>query len=172
MLEIIEDNKSKDIIIVVGYGLAVAKAQYPISEMVTALKAKGNNVRFCVHPVAGRMPGQLNVLLAEAHVDYSIVKEMDEINDDFANCDLCLVIGANDTINSAAENDPDSSIYGMPVCRVWEAKQVVVMKRGMASGYAGVENPVFFNDNTAMLFGDAKKVSDSLVAKVNEKVKK
>jgi len=148
--------ESKDIIIVVGYGMAVAKAQYSIAELVRMLRAKGNKVRFCIHPVAGRMPGQMNVLLAEAKVPYDIVKEMDEINDEFDHCDLCLVIGANDTINSAALDDPHSGIAGMPVCHVWKSRQVVVMKRSLNVGYAGVDNPVFFNQNTAMLFGDAK----------------
>ena len=162
--------QSKHIIIVVGYGMAVAKAQYAIADLVKKLTAKGNNVQFCIHPVAGRMPGQMNVLLAEAHVPYDIVKEMDEVNDEFEDCDLCLVIGANDTINSAALDDPNSSIAGMPVCHVWKAKQVVVMKRGMAAGYAGVDNPVFFNTNTAMLFGDAKKVCDQLLMHVSAKL--
>ncbi len=162
--------ESKNIIIVVGYGMAVAKAQYPIANIVQMLRKKGNNVRFCIHPVAGRMPGQMNVLLAEANVPYDIVKEMDEINEEFSECDLCLVVGANDTINSAALDDPNSSIAGMPVCHVWEAKQTVIMKRGMSSGYAGVDNPVFFNENNAMLFGDAKKVCDQLQAKVSAKL--
>lgn len=161
---------SKNIVIVVGYGMAVAKAQYPVAELVAALRKRGHNVQFCIHPVAGRMPGQMNVLLAEASVPYDIVKEMDEVNEHFGECDLCLVIGANDTINSAALTDPNSSIYGMPVCKVWESKQVVILKRGLASGYAGVDNPVFFNDNTAMLFGDAKKVCDALQQKVAAKL--
>jgi len=158
--------ESKDIIIVVGYGMAVAKAQYSIAELVRMLRAKGNKVRFCIHPVAGRMPGQMNVLLAEAHVPYDVVKEMDEVNDEFADAELCLVVGANDTINSSAVTDPHCSIAGMPVCRVWESKQVVILKRSMAVGYAGVENPVFFNQNTAMLFGDAKDNCAQLQAAV------
>jgi NAD(P) transhydrogenase len=158
--------QSKNIIIVVGYGMAVAKAQYAIADLVKKLTAKGNKVQFCIHPVAGRMPGQMNVLLAEAKVPYDIVKEMDEVNEEFEEADLCIVIGANDTINSAALDDPNSSIAGMPVCHVWKAKQVVVMKRSLASGYAGVDNPVFFNPNTAMLFGDAKKVCDQLLLHV------
>ncbi len=159
--------QSKNIIIVVGYGMAVAKAQYAIADIVKKLTAKGNKVQFCIHPVAGRMPGQMNVLLAEAKVPYDIVMEMDEVNEEFEETDLCLVIGANDTINSAALDDPNSSIAGMPVCHVWKAKQVVVMKRSLATGYAGVDNPVFFNPNTAMLFGDAKKVCDELLQHVN-----
>ncbi|KAG1713979.1 NAD(P) transhydrogenase, mitochondrial [Nymphon striatum] len=162
-------DESKNIIITPGYGLCVAKAQYPIAEMVSALKAKGKNVRFGIHPVAGRMPGQLNVLLAEAGVPYDIVLEMDELNDDFSNTDLVLVIGANDTVNSAAEDDPNSIIAGMPVLRVWNAKQVIVMKRTLGVGYAAVDNPIFYKPNTSMLLGDAKKTCDALLAKVTEK---
>jgi len=154
---------SKNIIIVPGYGLCVAKAQYPIAEMVETLKSKGKNVRFGIHPVAGRMPGQLNVLLAEAGVPYDVVLEMDEINDDFTETDLVLVIGANDTVNSAALDDPNSIIAGMPVLHVWKAGQVVVMKRSLGVGYAAVDNPIFFNENTDMLLGDAKKTCDALV---------
>merc|ERR1712243_44563 len=147
---------SKNIIIVPGYGLAVAKGQYPVAEMVALLRKKGKNVRFGIHPVAGRMPGQLNVLLAEAGVPYDVVLEMDEINDDFPDTDLVLVIGANDTVNSAAQEDPNSIIAGMPVLEVWKSKQTIVMKRTMGTGYADVDNPVFFKDNTSMLLGDAK----------------
>jgi len=154
---------AKTIIIVPGYGLAVAKGQYPVAEMVNILKKKGKNVRFGIHPVAGRMPGQLNVLLAEAGVNYDCVMEMDEINDDFADTDLVLVIGANDTVNSAAEDDPNSIIAGMPVLRVWKATQSVVMKRSLGVGYAAVDNPIFFNENNAMLLGDAKKSCDGLL---------
>merc|ERR1711963_363024 len=154
---------AKNIIIVPGYGLAVAKGQYPVAEMVTLLKKKGKNVRFGIHPVAGRMPGQLNVLLAEAGVPYDVVLEMDEINDDFPDTDLALVIGANDTVNSAAEDDPNSIIAGMPVLRVWKAAQSVVMKRSLGVGYAAVDNPIFFNENNAMLLGDAKKSCDGLL---------
>merc|ERR1712223_667249 len=154
---------AKNIVIVPGYGLAVAKGQYPVAEMVALLKKEGKNVRFGIHPVAGRMPGQLNVLLAEAGVPYDVVLEMDEINDDFPETDLVLVIGANDTVNSAAEDDPNSIIAGMPVLRVWNSKQVVVMKRTMGAGYADVDNPVFFKDNAAMLLGDAKSSCDALV---------
>merc|ERR1719244_1074959 len=154
---------SKNIIIVPGYGLAVAKGQYPVAEMVALLKKKGKNVRFGIHPVAGRMPGQLNVLLAEAGVPYDVVMEMDEINDDFPDTDLSLVIGANDTVNSAAEDDPNSIIAGMPVLRVWKSAQSVVMKRSLGVGYAAVDNPIFFNENNAMLLGDAKKSCDGLL---------
>jgi len=159
---------ARDIIIVPGYGLAVAKGQYPVAELVTILKKKGKNVRFGIHPVAGRMPGQLNVLLAEAGVPYDIVLEMDELNDDFPATDLTLVIGANDTVNSAAEDDPNSIIAGMPVLRVWKSDQVVVMKRSLGVGYAAVDNPIFFNPNTAMLLGDAKKSCDGLLTKLKE----
>lgn len=156
--------ESESVIIVPGYGLAVAKGQYPLKEMVDSLIAAGKKVRFAIHPVAGRMPGQLNVLLAEAGVDYSIVEELEEINDDFSETDVALVIGANDTINSAAEDDPNSQIAGMPVLRVWNAKQVIVLKRSLAAGYAGVENPVFIKNNTDMLLGDAKDTCEKLAA--------
>ena len=159
---------AKNIIIVPGYGLAVAKGQYPVAELVKILKSKGKNVRFGIHPVAGRMPGQLNVLLAEAGVPYDVVLEMEEINDDFDDTDLVLVIGANDTVNSAAEDDPNSIIAGMPVLRVWKSKQVVVMKRTLGVGYAAVDNPIFFNENTAMLLGDAKKSCDGLLTKLKD----
>merc|ERR1712110_365833 len=159
---------AKNIIIVPGYGLAVAKGQYPVAELVSILKKKGKNVRFGIHPVAGRMPGQLNVLLAEAGVPYDVVLEMDELNDDFPDTDLTLVIGANDTVNSAAEDDPNSIIAGMPVLRVWKSDQVVVMKRSLGVGYAAVDNPIFFNPNTAMLLGDAKKSCDGLLTKLKE----
>merc|ERR1712006_61984 len=153
---------AKRIIIVPGYGLAVAKGQYPVAELVDILKKKGKNVRFGIHPVAGRMPGQLNVLLAEAGVPYDVVLEMEEINDDFPDTDLVLVVGANDTVNSAAIEDPNSIIAGMPVLHVWESKQVIVMKRSLAAGYAGVDNPVFIKPNTSMLLGDAKNTLDKL----------
>ncbi|XP_071142240.1 NAD(P) transhydrogenase, mitochondrial-like [Mytilus edulis] len=159
-------TEAKNVIITPGYGLCVAKAQYPIAEMVDYLKKKGVNCRFGIHPVAGRMPGQLNVLLAEAGVPYDIVLEMDEINDDFPNTDLVLVIGANDTVNSAAEEDPNSIIAGMPVLRVWGSKHVIVMKRTLGVGYAAVDNPIFFKQNTSMLLGDAKKTCDQLLHKV------
>ncbi|CAF0796416.1 unnamed protein product [Rotaria sp. Silwood1] len=159
-------KEASSIIITPGYGLCVAKAQYPIAEMVEMLRKRGKQVRFAIHPVAGRMPGQLNVLLAEAGVSYDIVHEMEEINDDFPNTDLVLVIGANDTVNSAAEEDPNSIIAGMPVLRVWLSKQVIVMKRSLGVGYAAVDNPIFFKQNTSMLLGDAKKTCDKLLAKL------
>jgi NAD(P) transhydrogenase len=157
---------AKNVIIVPGYGLCAAQAQYPIAEMVKLMRERGINVRFGIHPVAGRMPGQLNVLLAEAGVPYDIVLEMDEINEDFPETDVALVIGANDTVNSAAEDDPNSIIAGMPVLRVWKANQVVVMKRTLGVGYAAVDNPIFFNNNTAMLLGDAKKRCDELLSSI------
>ncbi|KAG5834096.1 hypothetical protein ANANG_G00257630 [Anguilla anguilla] len=165
-VEMIKD--ASNIIITPGYGLCAAKAQYPIAELVKILAEQGKKVRFGIHPVAGRMPGQLNVLLAEAGVPYDIVLEMEEINEDFADTDLVLVIGANDTVNSAAQEDPNSIIAGMPVLEVWKSKQVVVMKRSLGVGYAAVDNPIFYKPNTAMLLGDAKKTCDALQAKVRE----
>lgn len=161
-------TSSKNIIIVPGYGLAVAKAQYAIADMISKLREKNINVRFGIHPVAGRMPGQLNVLLAEAGIPYDVVLEMDELNDDFPDTDLVLVIGANDTVNSAAQEDPNSIIAGMPVLEVWKAKQAIVMKRTMGTGYADVDNPVFYKENTSMLLGDAKSTCDALLTKINE----
>jgi NAD(P) transhydrogenase subunit beta len=156
---------ASSVVITPGYGMAVAQAQYPVAELTERLRARGAEVRFGIHPVAGRLPGHMNVLLAEAKVPYDIVLELDEINDDFAATDVVLVIGANDTVNPAAAEDPGSPIAGMPVLRVWEAANVVVFKRSMASGYAGVPNPLFFRDNTQMLFGDAKeRVEDILRA--------
>ena len=154
---------AKSVIIVPGYGMAVAHAQGAVKEMVEILQKKGCNVRFGIHPVAGRLPGHMNVLLAEADVPYDIVLEMDELNDDFADTDMVLVIGANDTVNPDALERPDSPIAGMPVLRVWEAGQVIVLKRSLASGYAGVENPLFFKENTRMLFGDAKESVQKVV---------
>jgi len=159
-------NEADSVIIVPGYGLAVAKAQYAIADIVAKLTKQGTKVRFGIHPVAGRMPGQLNVLLAEAGVPYDVVEEMEEINEDFNDTDVVLVIGANDTVNSAAIDDPNSIIAGMPVLEVWNAKNVIIMKRSMAQGYAGVENPVFFKENTDMLLGDAKQTCDALSAKI------
>ncbi|MEU2004293.1 Re/Si-specific NAD(P)(+) transhydrogenase subunit beta [Rhodococcus sp. NPDC019627] len=156
---------AKSVVITPGYGMAVAQAQYPVAELTRRLSEQGVEVRFGVHPVAGRLPGHMNVLLAEAQVPYDIVLEMDEVNDDLADTDVVLVIGANDTVNPAAAEDPASPIAGMPVLRVWESADVVVFKRSMATGYAGVQNPLFFRDNTQMLFGDAKeRVQDILVA--------
>ena len=154
-------SASKTVIITPGYGMAVAQAQYQVQDITAKLRAQGVEVRFGIHPVAGRLPGHMNVLLAEAKVPYDIVMEMDEINDDFADTDTVLVIGANDTVNPAAKK-PGSPIAGMPVLHVWEAKNVVMFKRGMASGYAGVQNPLFFMDNTKMLFGDAKDSVDQI----------
>lgn len=165
-------TSAKSIIIVPGYGLAVAKGQYAVAELTKKLRAAGINVRFACHPVAGRMPGQLNVLLAEAGVPYDYVKELEEINDDFDETDIALVVGANDTINSAAEDDPSSPIAGMPVLRVWKSKQVFIMKRTMGSGYADVDNPVFFNQNSSMFLGDAKKQLDAVLVKVSQHYEK
>uniref|UniRef100_A0A8C6T395 NAD(P) transhydrogenase, mitochondrial n=1 Tax=Neogobius melanostomus TaxID=47308 RepID=A0A8C6T395_9GOBI len=165
-IDIIKEANS--IIITPGWGLCAAKAQYPIADMVKMLKEQGKSVRFGIHPVAGRMPGQLNVLLAEAGVPYDVVLEMDEINEDFPETDLTLVIGANDTVNSAAQEDPNSIIAGMPVLEVWKSKQVIVMKRTLGVGYAAVDNPIFYKPNTSMLLGDAKKTCDTLQAKIRE----
>ncbi len=154
---------ASSVVITPGYGMAVAQAQYPVAELTRILRERGVDVRFGIHPVAGRLPGHMNVLLAEAKVPYDIVLEMDEINDDLAETDVVLVIGANDTVNPAAAEDPSSPIAGMPVLRVWEAKNVVVFKRSMAAGYAGVQNPLFFRENSQMLFGDAKAKVDEIV---------
>ncbi len=156
-------RNASSVIITPGYGMAVAQAQYPVAELAAKLRERGVTVRFGIHPVAGRLPGHMNVLLAEAKVPYDIVDEMDEINDDFASTSVVLVIGANDTVNPAAAEDPSSPIAGMPVLRVWEAENVVVFKRSMASGYAGVQNPLFFRENAAMLFGDAKERVDDIL---------
>jgi NAD(P) transhydrogenase subunit beta len=159
-----ELRTADSVIIVPGYGMAVAQAQSGVSDMTKLLRERGITVRFGIHPVAGRLPGHMNVLLAEAHVPYDIVLEMDEINADFPDTDVVLVIGANDTVNPAAAEDPGSPIAGMPVLEVWKARQVVVLKRGMATGYSGVSNPLFFKENTRMLFGDAKDSIDKLVS--------
>ena len=153
---------ARSVVIAPGYGMAVAQAQYPVAELTARLREQGVNVRFAIHPVAGRLPGHMNVLLAEAKVPYDIVLEMDEINDDFADTDVVLVIGANDTVNPAA-NEPGSPISGMPVLKVWEAGQVVVFKRSMNAGYAGVQNPLFFNENSVMCFGDAKATVQAIL---------
>jgi len=159
--ELLKDASS--VVITPGYGMAVAQAQYPVADLTARLRKRGINVRFGIHPVAGRLPGHMNVLLAEAKVPYDIVLEMDEINDDLKETDVVLVIGANDTVNPSAEDDPSSPIAGMPVIQVWHAKEVVIFKRSMAPGYAGVQNPLFFKENSAMLFGDAKeRVEDIL----------
>lgn len=157
-------KNSSSVIITPGYGMAVAQAQNAVAALTEKLKARGIEVRFAIHPVAGRLPGHMNVLLAEAKVPYDIVFEMDEINDDFENTDTVLVIGANDTVNPAAAEDPSSPIAGMPVLEVWKARNVVVFKRSMNPGYAGVQNPLFFKDNTSMCFGDAKKTVEDIVA--------
>ena len=158
-------SEAHSVVITPGYGMAVAQAQYPVAELTSQLRKKGVDVRFGIHPVAGRLPGHMNVLLAEAKVPYDIVLEMDEINDDLPETDVVLVIGANDTVNPAAIDEPGSPIAGMPVLTVWEAKNVIVFKRSMATGYAGVQNPLFFKENTQMLFGDAKdRVEDILKA--------
>ena len=156
-------REAKSVVIVPGYGMAVAQAQHTVYEITKLLRAKGVNVRFAIHPVAGRMPGHMNVLLAEAKVPYDIVLEMDEINEDFPSTDVTMVIGANDIVNPAAEDDPSSPIAGMPVLQVWKSRTSIVMKRSMASGYAGVDNPLFFKENNRMLFGDAKKMLDEVL---------
>jgi NAD(P) transhydrogenase subunit beta len=160
-------NEADSVIIVPGYGMAVAQAQQSVSELTRKLRAKGKQVRFGIHPVAGRLPGHMNVLLAEAKVPYDIVLEMEEINDDFPETDVVIVIGSNDIVNPAAQDDPNSPIAGMPVLEVWKAKQVFVSKRGQGTGYSGIENPLFFKDNTRMFYGDAKASIDSLLPKID-----
>ena len=160
-------NDADSVIIIPGYGMAVAQAQGAVSELVKKLRAKGKNVRFAIHPVAGRLPGHMNVLLAEAKVPYDIVMEMDEINDDFPDTDVAIVIGSNDIVNPAAQDDPNSPIAGMPVLECWKAKTVFVSKRGQGTGYSGIENPLFFKDNTRMFYGDAKASLDKLLPMID-----
>ena len=160
-------DDADSVIIVPGYGMAVAQAQQSVSELTRRLRAKGKEVRFAIHPVAGRLPGHMNVLLAEAKVPYDIVLEMDEINDDFASTDVVIIIGSNDIVNPAAQEDPNSPIAGMPVLEVWNAKQVIVSKRGQGTGYSGIENPLFYKDNTRMLYGDAKASLDGLLTQIS-----
>ncbi len=160
-------NEADSVVIVPGYGMAVAQAQQNVAELTRKLRAQGKEVRFAIHPVAGRLPGHMNVLLAEAKVPYDIVLEMDEINDDFPDTDVAIVIGSNDIVNPAAQDDPNSPIAGMPVLEVWKAKQVFVSKRGQGTGYSGIENPLFFKDNTRMFYGDAKASLDTLLPKID-----
>ncbi|MBY6082666.1 NAD(P)(+) transhydrogenase (Re/Si-specific) subunit beta [Ruegeria arenilitoris] len=160
-------NDADSVIIIPGYGMAVAQAQQSVSELVRKLRAKGKNVRFAIHPVAGRLPGHMNVLLAEAKVPYDIVLEMDEINDDFPETDVAIVIGSNDIVNPAAQEDPNSPIAGMPVLECWKAKQVIVSKRGQGTGYSGIENPLFYKENTRMFYGDAKQSLDKLLPMID-----
>jgi len=160
-------DEADSIIIIPGYGMAVAQAQQSVSELTKRLRAKGKNVRFAIHPVAGRLPGHMNVLLAEAKVPYDIVMEMDEINEDFPDTDVAIVIGSNDIVNPAAQEDPNSPIAGMPVLECWKAKQVFVSKRGQGTGYSGIENPLFYKENTRMFYGDAKKSLDELLTKIS-----
>jgi len=155
------------VIIIPGYGMAVAQAQQSVSELTRKLRAKGKTVRFAIHPVAGRLPGHMNVLLAEAKVPYDIVLEMDEINEDFPQTDVAIVIGSNDIVNPAAQDDPNSPIAGMPVLECWKAKQVFVSKRGQGTGYSGIENPLFFKENTRMFYGDAKASLDKLMPMID-----
>ncbi len=160
-------NDANSVIIVPGYGMAVAQAQASVSELTKRLRAKGKNVRFAIHPVAGRLPGHMNVLLAEAKVPYDIVLEMDEINEDFPDTDMVIILGANDIVNPAAQEDPNSPIAGMPVLEVWKARQVIISKRGQGRGYSGIENPLFYKDNSRMLYGDAKASLDEILSQIS-----
>jgi NAD(P) transhydrogenase subunit beta len=160
-------NDANRIVIVPGYGMAVAQAQSAVSELTSRLRAKKKEVRFGIHPVAGRLPGHMNVLLAEAKVPYDIVLEMDEINSDFPDIDVVMILGANDIVNPAAQEDPNSPIAGMPVLEVWKAKQVFISKRGQGRGYSGIENPLFFKENSRMVYGDAKKSLDSILKSIS-----
>ena len=160
-------NEAEEVIIVPGYGMAVAQAQQAVSELTKRLRSKSKVVRFGIHPVAGRLPGHMNVLLAEAKVPYDIVLEMDEINGDFPKTDVVIVIGSNDIVNPAAQEDPDSPIAGMPVLEVWKAKNVIVSKRGQGTGYSGIQNPLFYKENTRMFYGDAKASLDNLLTKID-----
>jgi NAD(P) transhydrogenase subunit beta len=157
---------AKEVMIIPGYGMAVAQAQHTVNEITKVLRGKKVNVRFGIHPVAGRMPGHMNVLLAEARVPYDVVYEMDEINDDFPDIDVSIIIGANDIVNPSAQTDPNSPIAGMPVMECWKGKTTIVLKRGMATGYAGVQNPLFFLENTRMYFGDAKESLDAVLKEI------
>ena len=158
--------EASSVIIVPGYGMAVAQAQSAVSELTRRLRDRGKSVRFAIHPVAGRLPGHMNVLLAEAKVPYDIVLEMDEINEDFNDTDIVIILGANDIVNPAAQEDPNSPIAGMPVLEVWKARQVIISKRGQGRGYSGIENPLFFKDNSRMLYGDAKSSLDQILAEI------
>ena len=160
-------NDAQNIVIVPGYGMAVAQAQSAVSVLTSRLRNKKKNVRFAIHPVAGRLPGHMNVLLAEAKVPYDIVLEMDEINEDFPKTDVVIVIGSNDIVNPAAQDDPNSPIAGMPVLEVWKAKDVIISKRGKGTGYSGIENPLFYKENSRMLYGDAKKSVDELLTRIS-----
>jgi NAD(P) transhydrogenase subunit beta len=160
-------NDAQNIVIVPGYGMAVAQAQSAVSELTSRLRNKKKNVRFAIHPVAGRLPGHMNVLLAEAKVPYDIVLEMDEINEDFPSTDAVLILGANDIVNPSAQDDPNSPIAGMPVLEVWKSSQVFIFKRGQGRGYSGIENPLFFKENSRMVYGDAKKSLDEILQKIN-----